>query len=254
MKKKLLSVILAAVMATTLFTACGGKTEETQAPAADAKEETAAPAEEPAAPAEDTAKEDAAAAEDEGEATGEMVSDENFSILQDNYNLVVDCYNQVAELYSSDEIAANADIEEAMAAAADVIEEMGEITQDTLTEEDAEVLNSAMEDILNAFADLVDGMETVDSTDGDVVSDETFATLQENYAALTEAYNAVAELYNDDSIETNADIESALNQAHDIIEEMGTIEQTSITEEDAEALNGAMMDILEVLDAAIDAM
>lgn len=254
MKKKLLSVILAAVMAATLFTACGGKTEETQDPAADAKEETAAPAEEPAAPAEDTAKEDAAAAEDEGEATGEMVSDENFSILQDNYNLVVDCYNQVAELYSSDEIAANADIEEAMAAAADVIEEMGEITQDTLTEEDAEVLNSAMEDILNAFADLVDGMETVDSTDGDVVSDETFATLQENYAALTEAYNAVAELYNDDSIEANADIESALNQAYDIIEEMGTIEQTSITEEDAETLNGAMMDILEVLDAAIDAM
>jgi len=111
-----------------------------------------------------------------------------------------------------------------------------------------------MEDILNGFADLVDGMEAADSTEDGVVSDETFAVLQENYAALTEAYNAVAELYNDDSIEANADVENALNQAYDIIEKMGTIEQTSITEADAEALNDAMVVILEVLDAAIDAM
>ncbi len=261
MKKKLLSVILAGIMTATLFTACGGKTEETKAPAADTKEETAAPAAEPEAAAEDAAAKDTTA---EGEAKEDvaaedaaadgMVSDEDFATLQDNYNLVVECYNQVAELYSSDEIAANADIEEAMTLAADIIEEMGEITQDTLTEEDAQLLNEAMEDILNGFADLVDGMEAADSTEDGVVSDETFAVLQENYAALTEAYNAVAELYNDDSIEANADVENALNQAYDIIEKMGTIEQTSITEADAEALNDAMVVILEVLDAAIDAM
>lgn len=260
MKKKLLSVILAGIMTATLFTACGGKTEETKAPAADTKEETAAPAAEPEAAAEDAAAKDAAAkdttAEDgaKEDAADGMVSDEDFATLQDNYNLVVECYNQVAELYSSDEIAANADIEEAMTLAADIIEEMGEITQDTLTEEDAQLLNEAMEDILNGFADLVDGMEAADSTEDGVVSDETFAALQENYAALTEAYNAVAELYNDDSIEANADVENALNQAYDIIEKMGTIEQTSITEADAEALNDAMVVILEVLDAAIDAM
>lgn len=255
MKKKLTSIILAVVMAATLLTACGkGKGAETAAPAEDKKTEAAAPAEdkkaEAAAPAEDKAEEAAPAAEE----AGEMVSDETFSILQDNYALLTEVYNAVADAYNSDEVAADADIEEAMNEAADVIEQMGEITQDTLTEEDAEELNGAMKDILDALSYVVDGMEVVDGAEGEMVSDETFTSLQENYEIMAQAYNAVAEAYNSDEVAADADIEAALQQAYDIIEKMGTITQDSITEADAEELVNAMIAIIEVLDTVVDAM
>lgn len=250
MKKKLLMGVLTAFMAAAMLTACGSKEAETTAPASEASAEPApaadtTPAEEEAAPEAEEAVADT---------DSEMVDDELFAALQENYAATVDCYNAVQELYSMEEIAADADIEEVMNEAADVIEQMGEITQDTLTTEDALALNDAMGDIIDALSYLVDGMELTDEAAAEIVSDETFATLQENYAAMTEAYNAVVEAYGSDSVEANADIENALNEAAGIIEEMGTIQQVDITEADAEELNGAMMDILEVLSAVVDAM
>ncbi len=254
MKRKLLTIILVVTMATAL-TACGGKKKtETTAPAESAKTETAAPAEDTktTSPVEETTEKDV----DTAAETDEMVSDENFKILQDNYALMVNCYEEVSELYSSDEIAANADIEKAMDMAADVINQMGEIKQDEITEEDAETLNSAIEDILNALSDIVDGMETTGDAGGagEMVTDETFAALQENYEILAETYNVVAEAYNSDAVEANTEIEDALNQAYEIIDKMGTITQDSITEEDAEELVNLMIAIIEVLDVVVDAM
>lgn len=248
MKKKLLSGILAAFMAATLLTACGGKEADTAAPAAEP-----APAAE-TTPEEEEAEPEAEVEEVAADTGGEMVDDELFAALQDSYAATVDYYNAVQELYSMEEIAADADIEEVMNQAADVINQMGEITQDTLTAEDALELNSAMEDIVDALSYLVDGMELTDEAAAEIVSDETFATLQENYNALTEAYNAVVEAYNSDEVAADADIENALNEAAAIIEEMGTIQQVDITEADAEELNGAMLDILEVLGAVVNAM
>ena len=57
-----------------------------------------------------------------------------------------------------------------------------------------------------------------------------------------------------DEIEQNDDIEDALNQTADIINEMGEISQDTITEADAEALNDSMLTLLDVLDAVVDAM
>lgn len=246
-------------MTATLLTACGGdKKAETAAPAENTKTEETAPVEETVEETADPAEETVEETTDSAEGTDGMVSDENFEILQDNYAILVECYNAVADAYNSDEIAADAELEEAMNMAADVIEQMGEITQDNLTEEDAEALNGAMEEILDALVEVADGLASEAEASGDaageMVSDETFSTLQENYAALTEAYDAVADLYNDDSIEADADIENALNEAYTLIEQMGTIEQSTITEADAEELNSAMMDILEVLDTVVNAM
>ena len=95
---------------------------------------------------------------------------------------------------------------------------------------------------------------TADSTDGEMCSDETFSALQDNYASMVEAYNAVKELYESDGIEADADIEDILNEASDVINEMGEISQDAITEEDAEELNDAMLSLLDVLDAVVDAM
>lgn len=249
MKQKFLSVILTALMATTLLTACGGsKDAETSAPATEAASTSeAVPAETTdSAPAEETATEEAV--------NEDMVSDETFAALQDTYSALVDYHNAVVDLYSSDEIAADAEIEEVINEAADLINQMGEISQEELTEEDAMTLNDAMGDLVDALTYLVDGMEVADTADVEMVSNETFATLQENYSILTETYNAVADAYNSDSVEANADIEDTLNEAAGLIEQMGEIEQESITEEDAVELNNAMIAILEVLDTVVDAM
>lgn len=130
MKKKILSVLISAAMVAVLVTGCGGSSEEV--------------AEE--------------AVETEATADGEMVSDETFAALQENFAVMKEAYDAVAELYNSDEVAADEDIEATMADAADVIEQMGQITQESITEEDAESLNSAMLDILEALQLTIDSM------------------------------------------------------------------------------------------------
>ena len=238
MKKKLLAVLLTGAMVMSMLTACGGGSEETST---------------------DTAAEEVVEEEDTAEdsAADGMCSDETFSALQDNYASMVEAYNAVKDLYESDEIEADDSIEDVMNQAADVINEMGEISQDTITEEDAETLNSAMLDILDALSLLVDGMtETDASADAasEGCSDESFATLQANFAALSEAYDAVSDAYMSDEVEQNDDIEAALNETQDIMTQMGEISQDTITEEDAEVLNDSILALLEVLDSVVDAM
>ena len=193
----------------------------------------------------------------EDAASDEACSDETFATLQDNYAVMVDAYNQVKDLYESDEIAGDAEIEDLMNQAADVINEMGEISQDTITEADAETLNGAMMDILDGLSGIVDAMEVNgdgESTADEACSDETFAALQDNYATLTDVYNTVYDAYMSDEIEQNDEIENALAQTADIINEMGEISQDTITELDAETLNDTMLTLLDVLDAVVDAM
>lgn len=108
----------------------------------------------------------------------------------------------------------------------------------------ADESDSSADDAADADADV----------SGDSCSDETFSALQDNYAALVEAYNAVADLYNSDEVEGDADVESALNQTADIMNEMGEITQDTITEADAESLNDSMLTLCEVLSAAVDSI
>ena len=221
----------------SMLTACGGGSEETSTDTS----------------AEEVVEEDTA----EDSAADGMCSDETFSALQDNYASMVEAYNAVKDLYESDEIAGDAEIEDLMNQAADVINEMGEISQDAITEADAETLNGVMLDILDGLSGIVDAMEVVgdgESTADEACSDETFAALQENYATLTDVYNTVYDAYMSDEIEQNDEIENALAQTADIMNEMGEISQDAITELDAETLNDTMLTLLDVLDAVVDAM
>ena len=233
MKRKLAAIVLSAVMVMGTLTGCGGSSEPAEAAVEETAEETT---------------EDAAA---DG-----MVTDETWSALQDNYAAMVDAYNAVVELYNSDEVAADADIEDVLTQAEDVINQMGDIDQTQVAEADAETLNSTMVDILDALSLLVDGMDAAEGTTGsdEAVSDETWATLQENYSAMTDADNAVVELYNSDDVAADADVEDALKEAEAIITEMGDIDQTQVTEADAETLNGAMENILDGLNTVVDNM
>lgn len=240
--KKLMSIVLSALVAAAVvpMAACGDAATEADVESAVVSENAGS----------------------EVAAEGDMVSDETFASLQDNYAAMVDAYNAVTDLYKQDEIAADSTIEDALNQAADVITQMGEITQDTITEADAAELNDAILLILDALSDVVDGMEVTDgsseaeadSTEGEMVSDETFATLQDNYATLVESYNMVKEYYESDDVKADDDITDTLNQAADLINEMGEISQDTLTEADAVELNDSMVAVMEALTIIVDAM
>lgn len=248
MKRKVLAVLLTAALLMSVLTACGGSKQ----PAA---KETATS---------EAVKETT----DTTESSTESCSDETFTTLQENFAVMTEAYNAVAEAYSSDAVEADADIEDTLNDAQEIIAEMGEITQDTVSEKDADDLNEAMLTILGVLQTVVDnfdidvspeyeiGENAYDAQDGseEGCSDETFAALQESYAAMTEAYNVVVEVYNSDLIEENADIEDTLSAAEDVINEMGEITQDTITEEDADSLNQYMLTILNALDIVVDSM
>lgn len=255
MKKKLVTVILATAMTMSLLTACGGDKGAKQS-SSTPKTETQAPA-----PAADTkaaadTKSDTPAA-DTGAAEGDMVSDEDFAILQENYELIQNYAEQVKELYSTDEIAANPEIENLLVQGDDVMAQIAEITQDQLTAADAAELNESMRDILEGYVNIVGNMEEVDNNGdaagGEMVSDETFAALGEAYDKLTELYNTVAEAYNNSGAE-DADIKAAMDEAYEYLTQMGEITQDSITEEDAQALAESMLVAIDVLAAIAETL
>lgn len=235
--KKLLALIVCGTMVLSM-TACGGS------------KETPAVQNDVSVQAEADTVEDA-----EAEETGakEMCSDETFASLQEVFGLLTDLHNQTVDLYSEDQIAADADLEDALNQSADAINQMGELTQENISEDDALVLLNAMETLADALYAADEAMmgEVTESTP---CSDETFAVLQSNYQLLVEAYNAVSDAYMSDEIEQSDEVEANLNQAKELIESLGEVDQASLAEEDAESTIDAMSAINDYLAAILEAM
>lgn len=157
MKRKLVAVILSVVMITSLLTGCGG---EKETPAAAPAPVAEAPAEdtETKAPEEDTTDTDTDTTDtDEAEVEMEMVSDETFAELSEAYDALTELYNMVATTYN-DSVYDVPEVKEAMDEAYDLLEQMGEITQDTITEADAEALAQAMLDVAEGLQTLADAL------------------------------------------------------------------------------------------------
>ena len=235
--KKLLALIVCGTMVLSM-TACGGSKET------------------PAAQNDVSVQAEADTVEDaEAEETGakEMCSDETFASLQEVFGLLTDLHNQTVDLYSEDQIAADADLEDALNQSADAINQMGELTQENISEDDALVLLNAMETLADALYAADEAMmgELTESTP---CSDETFAVLQSNYQLLVEAYNAVSDAYMSDEIEQSDEVEANLNQAKELIESLGEVDQASLAEEDAESTIDAMSAINDYLAAILEAM
>ena len=235
--KKLLALIVCGTMVLSM-TACGGSKET------------------PAAQNDVSVQAEADTVEDaEAEETGakEMCSDETFASLQEVFGLLTDLHNQTVDLYSEDQIAADADLEDALNQSADAINQMGELTQENISEDDALVLLNAMETLADALYAADEAMmgEVTESTP---CSDETFAVLQSNYQLLVEAYNAVSDAYMSDEIEQSDEVEANLNQAKELIESLGEVDQASLAEEDAESTIDAMSAINDYLSAILEAM
>lgn len=233
--KKLLALIVCGTMVLSM-TACGGSKET------------------PAAQNDVSVQAEADTVED-AEETGakEMCSDETFASLQEVFGLLTDLHNQTVDLYSEDQIAADADLEDALNQSADAINQMGELTQENISEDDALVLLNAMETLADALYAADEAMmgEVTESTP---CSDETFAVLQSNYQLLVEAYNAVSDAYMSDEIEQSDEVEANLNQAKELIESLGEVDQASLAEEDAESTIDAMSAINDYLAAILEAM
>lgn len=235
--KKLLALIVCGTMVLSM-SACGGSKET------------------PAAQNDVSVQAEADTVEDaEAEETGakEMCSDETFASLQEVFGLLTDLHNQTVDLYSEDQIAADADLEDALNQSADAINQMGELTQENISEDDALVLLNAMETLADALYAADEAMmgEVTESTP---CSDETFAVLQSNYQLLVEAYNAVSDAYMSDEIEQSDEVEANLNQAKELIESLGEVDQASLAEEDAESTIDAMSAINDYLAAILEAM
>jgi len=235
--KKLLALIVCGTMVLSM-TACGGSKET------------------PAAQNDVSVQAEADTVEDaEAEETGakEMCSDETFASLQEVFGLLTDLHNQTVDLYSEDQIAADADLEDALNQSADAINQMGELTQENISEDDALVLLNAMETLADALYAADEAMmgEVTESTP---CSAETSAELQSNYQLLVEAYNAVSDAYMSDEIEQSDEVEANLNQAKELIESLGEVDQASLAEEDAESTIDAMSAINDYLAAILEAM
>ena len=140
--KKIIALALCLVMALAA-TACGST------------EQAAAPAEEVAT--EEVAVEETATEEEVAE--GEMVSDETWAQLQDLYASLVEARNATVELYNDETVAADADIEEALNTADELITEIGELTQDQISEEQVEDLINAITSVNDIFAAAIDAMQ-----------------------------------------------------------------------------------------------
>ena len=144
MKKKFMALVVAGVMSAAMLAGCGGNAE---APAAGTEA-----------------------------ASGELT----FADLQSNYALLQDAYQQVEDLYMNDGIAQSDDIEALLAEAKDVIDQMGEITEDQLpSQADMKSINDSMVSLVDSLGKIVDGMEVVDNGEAEVeAEDDTEADVE----------------------------------------------------------------------------
>lgn len=175
MKKKICLLLVGVLTAATLsLTACGGGKE-----AAPATTETTTEA---------PAKEEAVEEVTEEAADG-AVSDATWADLQDMYAKLVEAFNATADLYNDDSVEADAEIEDALNTAKDLMEQIGDVDRVDVTEENATEWVDAMLAVNDIFATVIDNVQVAGAGE----ADDYTAQAQELAAQLTEAYAGVTD-------------------------------------------------------------
>lgn len=158
MKKKLLALLLSMTMAGVMLAGCGKDKEE-------------APAEEPA-PVE-AVEEEAATTEETATQDVEQTTGFTFADLQTNYASMVEAYNAVEAAYMDDSVAQDDTVEELLKQTKDVMDQMGELTEDDFTsEQDLLDMNQSILDLLDALNGTLDLMKPADAGSSAEVTDE----------------------------------------------------------------------------------
>jgi len=242
--KRFLALSLSALMLCGALTACGGSTEteapapaETSAPAAD----TAAPAADAAAPAADTASTDGPKASGEGF---------TFSDLQDNYALLSDLYDKVEAAYMDNSIAQSDEVEANLTEAKDLIDQMGELTEaDFADEKDLLEMNDAIYNMCEALGAIVDKMEAAPAEEAPAeeapaAESITFEDLQDAYVELVDDYNTIKDAAESGAVTLNDDQTAAMNEAADLINELGDLNEADFTsQEDIDTIGASIVSI-----------
>lgn len=125
MKKKLIAMLLAVTLGASMLTACGGGDAK-----AEKKEEPAKESVQAADEAKDVEVEEET--EEVAEETVEEAAEDevSFEDLQELYASLADNYNAITELYLNENIQQDDDVEEVLNKAKEIIEMMGEATED----------------------------------------------------------------------------------------------------------------------------
>ncbi|SKB71167.1 hypothetical protein SAMN06296386_104115 [Lachnospiraceae bacterium] len=221
MKNKFLSLLIAGVLCASLLMGCGGGDTNDKAPAeAPAQEETQA--------------EEAEEAEAPAKAVGEKAdlkeesSELTFEDLQDNYKTLTEIYDTVNDLYMNDKIAQSDSVEKNMSDAKDLIEEMGELSEDDFNgQEDYKTLNDAMITTAEALQMIIDQMETVDDAEPAVSNTD----VRNMYQKLVNTYNELIDTYADDAVAQNDDLEELLQSSRQAIDIYGDIDLSDLSAE-----------------------
>ena len=144
MKKKFLAVAMTAVMAAVSLTGCGNDSSSDSVTQAQATQPavTQAPVTQPAAT-------QAAATQ-----AAQMVSNATFARLQECYRTLTERYEYTVGMYNNGFIEPNAQLENALNLSREAIIQMGEVTQEELTETDTLELYANMDSLSTALSEL----------------------------------------------------------------------------------------------------
>lgn len=153
MRKKLLVLFAAGVMATSLLAGCSCSSSETTTSVTDENGTTTTT----------TKKTDS-----NGTTTTTTTSktpvkpqgDLTFADLQTNYGILVDCYNEVEKLYMDKQIQQDDQVENLLTESKKVIDEMGQLQEsDFKSQEDYQKMNDSMVTMIEALGKIVDSMQ-----------------------------------------------------------------------------------------------
>ncbi len=238
--KRFLALSLSALMLCGALTACGGSTE-TEAPAPAQTEAPAADTADTAAPAADTASTEGPKASGEGF---------TFADLQDNYALLSDLYDQVEAAYMDNSIAQSDEVEANLTEAKDLIDQMGELTEaDFADEKDLLEMNDAIYNMCEALGAIVDKMEAAPAEEAPAEEAPaegsiTFEDLQDAYVELVDDYNTIKDAAESGAVTLNDEQTAAMNEAADLINELGDLNEADFTsQEDIDTIGASIVSI-----------
>ncbi|MBR5421637.1 MAG: hypothetical protein IK115_10850 [Lachnospiraceae bacterium] len=163
MKKRVLAMLISAVLSVGMLCACGGseaapETTKTEEKKEEKKEETKTET------------------KDEGGIT--------FADLQENYKTLKETYDSVEELYMNDAIQGDENITELLSQCKEVIDEMGELTEaDFGNQQDMVDMNNTMVSLLGSLGQIVDAMQVAEPAEPESDPEETDMQYVDGYYA-----------------------------------------------------------------------
>lgn len=236
--KRFLALSLSALMICGALTACGGSSETT----APAPAETSAP-DKTEKPAEEKPAEEAKTEKTEKKEAKASTEGFTFADLQDNYAILTDLYNTVEAAYMDESIAQSDEVEANLTEAKDLIDQMGELTEaDFADEKDLLEMNDAIYNMCEALGAIVDQMEeapaeaeepAAEAAEATEESDDiTFEDLSAAYAELVEDYNTIKDAAESGAVTLNDEQHAAMDEAADLINELGEISESDFASQD----------------------